>query len=121
MEKNIIFTGYVSEEEVPLLMSGAHVFVFPSLYEGFGMPPLEAMACGTPVVTSNAASLPEVVGDAGICVDPFDVEQIASNVERLLYDEDEYKRFRKEGLRRVEQFDWHKIALRFNEKLKDLV
>ncbi len=121
LEKNIIFTGYVSEEEVPLLMSGAHVFVFPSLYEGFGMPPLEAMACGTPVVTSNAASLPEVVGDAGICVDPFDVEQIASNVERLLYDEDEYKRFRKEGLRRVEQFDWHKIALRFNEKLKDLV
>ena len=82
LKEDVIFTGYVPEEEVPLLMNGAKAFVFPSLYEGFGMPPLEAMACGTPVIVSNTSSLPEVVGDAGMLVDPESVEEIAEAMQK---------------------------------------
>ena len=82
LKEDVIFTGYVPEEEVPLLMNGAKAFVFPSLYEGFGMPPLEAMACGTPVIVSNTSSLPEVVGNAGMLVDPENVEEIAEAMRK---------------------------------------
>ena len=75
----VIFTGYVPETDLPVLYSGAGLFCFPSLYEGFGLPPLEAMACGTPVVCSNVASLPEVVGDAALTVDPLDVDSCLAN------------------------------------------
>src|SRR5262249_31892651 len=75
------FTGYVDDADLPALYSAAELFVFPSLYEGFGLPPLEAMACGTPVVTSNVSSLPEVVGDAALIVDPYDVEGLAAAIE----------------------------------------
>lgn len=82
LERTGGFTGYVDQKDSPLLMSGAMAFVFPSLYEGFGMPPLEAMACGTPVITSKTSSLPEVVGDAGILVDPENVDEICEAMEK---------------------------------------
>jgi glycosyltransferase involved in cell wall biosynthesis len=75
LQNNVVFTGYVLDEDLPALYNAADLFVYPSLYEGFGLPPLEAMACGTPVITSNTSSLPEVVGNAGIMVDPYDVAQ----------------------------------------------
>ncbi|MGC8787518.1 MAG: glycosyltransferase family 4 protein, partial [Anaerolineae bacterium] len=86
ISKRVIFTGYVPDEALPALYSGADLFVFPSLYEGFGLPPLEAMACGTPVVCSKASSLPEVVGDAALMVDPYDVEALAEAMHRVLSD-----------------------------------
>ena len=83
---NVIQTGCMDDDDLPALFSGASVFAFPSFYEGFGMPPLEAMACGTPVITSRASSLPEVVGDAAELVDPHDVSSIAAALERVLRD-----------------------------------
>lgn len=84
LKEDIIFTGYVEEKEVPLLMNGAKAFVFPSLYEGFGMPPLEAIACGKPVLVSNTTSLPEVVGECGLMVDPEDIIDISEKMEKIL-------------------------------------
>ena len=110
LEGRVVFTGYVAEEDLPALFSGARLFVFPSLYEGFGLPVLEAMACGTPVVCSNASSLPEVAGDAALLFDPLDVEGMAAAMERILSD----KRLRAElierGLKRARGFSWEKCA-----------
>jgi len=108
--QHVIFTGYVSEADLPALYSAADLFVFPSLYEGFGLPPLEAMACGTPVVCSNAASLPEVVGDAAIMVDPYDVEGLAEAMRRVLADADLREELRVKGLARAKHFSWEKAA-----------
>jgi glycosyltransferase involved in cell wall biosynthesis len=98
------FTGFVEEEDLPALYNGADLFAFPSLYEGFGLPPLEAMACGTPVVTSNSSSLPEVVGDAAIMVDPYDVDAIAGAMARVLNDPALAADLRQRGLARAGQF-----------------
>ena len=87
LEHDVIFTGFVVDEELPSLYQGADLFVYPSLYEGFGLPVLEAMACGTPVITSNSSSLPEAVGDAGILVDPQDVEGLARVMLKVLSNE----------------------------------
>jgi glycosyltransferase involved in cell wall biosynthesis len=91
-------------------MSGADVFVYPSLYEGFGLPPLEAMACGTPVITSNISSLPEVVGDAGILVDPCSSEEIARAMYRVISDEGLRQRLGEKGQQRASLFSWEKTA-----------
>jgi glycosyltransferase involved in cell wall biosynthesis len=107
---DIILTGYVPTEELPLLISGADVFVFPSLYEGFGLPPLEAMACGTPVITSNVSSLPEAVGDAGILVDPYNIREIAEAMYRVISDGNLREQMRRKGLERARLFSWHKAA-----------
>ena len=104
------FTGFVEEEDLPALYNGADLFVFPSLYEGFGLPPLEAMACGTPVVTSNSSSLPEVVGDAAIMVDPYDVDAIADAMARVLDDPALADDLRQRGLARAGQFSWERMA-----------
>lgn len=88
LKEKVIFTGYVEQKDSPLLMSGAIAFVFPSLYEGFGMPPLEAMACGTPVITSKTTSLPEVVGDVGILIDPEDIEELSDAMEQMMDNEE---------------------------------
>ena len=79
-ENQVIFKGYVPYEDLPALYSGADVFIFPSLYKGFGFPPLEAMACGTPVIASNNSSLPEVLGENALYVDPYDINQIISSI-----------------------------------------
>ncbi len=86
------------------------MFVYPSLYEGFGLPPLEAMACGTPVITSNASSLPEVVGDAGMLVDPRSVDELADAMQRVLSDGELRTEMRTKGLERARQFSWQKAA-----------
>ncbi len=110
VEEHVIFTGYVPDADLPAIYSGADVFVFPSLYEGFGLPPLEAMACGTPVVCSNAASLPEVVGDAAITVDPHDVEGLAEAIHRVLADAGLREELRAKGLERAKLFTWERAA-----------
>ena len=95
---------------MPALLSGAEIFVFPSVYEGFGMPPLEAMACGTPVITSSAASLPEVAGDAAIMVDPYDSGAIKEGIKNLLNDEELRKELSAKGLERAKLFTWTRSA-----------
>lgn len=104
------FLGPVPESDLIAFYNLADVFVFPSLYEGFGFPPLEAMACGTPVVASRAASLPEVVGDAGLLVDPRDPEALAAAVHRVLQDRELAEGLRRRGLARARQFTWERTA-----------
>ncbi len=104
------FLGPVSESDLIAFYNLADVFVFPSLYEGFGFPPLEAMACGTPVVASHAASLPEVVGDAGLLVDPRDPEAMAEAIYHVLQDAELAEELRRRGLERARQFTWERTA-----------
>ncbi|MFH1187760.1 MAG: glycosyltransferase family 1 protein, partial [bacterium] len=110
VKDKIKFIGYVSEKDKPALYKLASLFVFPSFYEGFGLPPLEAMACGTPVITSAAFSLSEVVGDAGLLVDPYDVNELAQAMEMVLSDEKLRERMIEKGLKRSEMFSWEKAA-----------
>lgn len=106
LNDDVIFTGYADEEDNPVLMSGAEVFVFPSLYEGFGMPPLEAMACGTPVIVSDAASLPEVVGDAAMQFRTDDDTDLSEKLGRMLSSDKEKNHFSMLGKERVRQYTW---------------
>jgi len=110
LEGEVMFPGYIPAGELPLWYNAAELFVYPSLYEGFGLPPLEAMACGTPVVASNTSALPEVVGEAGLTVDPLDVEGLAEAMRRVLGDEAFRQEMRERGLRRAEGFSWTKTA-----------
>ena len=102
--------GYVADEMMPLIYSGAAAFVFPSLYEGFGLPPLEAMACGAPVISSESSSLPEVVGDAGVLVDPLNVDALAESLRRVLEDRAFAESLAQRGVRRAAGFSWKKTA-----------
>jgi glycosyltransferase involved in cell wall biosynthesis len=111
LQRAVRFLGRVPEADLPAIMSAAAVFAFPSLYEGFGLPVLEAMACGTPVVTSTRASLPEVVGDAAATVDPLDSSGLAEQILRLIEDPGEAARLREAGLRRARAFTWRRCAL----------
>ncbi len=108
--EGVLFTGYVADGDLPALYSGATIFVFPSLYEGFGLPPLEALACGAPVLCSNTASLPEVVGDAALTFDPTGDEAIRESLHRLLCDSDLRTELRAQGLRRAAEFSWERAA-----------
>jgi len=110
LEDKVIFPGYIPVSELPLWYNAAELFVYPSLYEGFGLPPLEAMACGTPVVAANTSSLPEVVGEAGLIVDPLDVEGLAEAMRRALDDEALRQEMREQGLERAKGFSWTKTA-----------
>lgn len=110
LKESVRFVGYVPGEDLPALYASARVFVYPSLYEGFGLPSLEAMACGTPVITSNTSSLPEVVGDAGITVDPRDTEQLADSMLTVLTDDDLARGMCERGLRRAAEFSWQRTA-----------
>jgi glycosyltransferase involved in cell wall biosynthesis len=104
------FTGYVPDEFLPSLYSGALAVVYPSLYEGFGLPPLEAMACGAPVVTSMNTSLPEVVGDAAVLVDPYDVDAIAEGILQVVSSPSLRSTLRANGLARAACFTWESAA-----------
>ena len=106
----VFFTGYVEDADLPALYSGAVVFVYPSLYEGFGLPPAEAMACGTPVITSKGTSLSEVVGSAALLVDPENPESIADAILRVAASESLGTEMRRTGLARVPQFNWDDAA-----------
>ena len=115
LHKYVRFLGYLPEETLAVMYRLAAVFVFPSLYEGFGLPPLEAMASGTPVVTSNVSSLPEVAGDAAVLVDPYDPAAIADGIERVLTDEQLRRELRAKGLARAKQFSWERSVRRVRE------
>lgn len=108
--ERVILTGYVSEADLPALYTGALCFVYPSYFEGFGLPPLEAMQCGAPVITGDQTSLPEVVGEAGLMVNPFDESAIASAIARLIDDAPLRASLRARGLKRAALFNWHETA-----------
>ncbi|MFQ5811966.1 MAG: glycosyltransferase family 4 protein [Anaerolineae bacterium] len=110
LEEKVIFPGFVADEHLPALYNLAELFVFPSLYEGFGLPPLEALACGTPVITSNASSLPEVVGEAGPMVEATDVEALAEAMKRVLEDDALQERMIAKGMKQAGKFTWEKTA-----------
>ena len=115
LHKHVRFLGYLPEETLAVMYRLAGVFVFPSLYEGFGLPPLEAMASGTPVVTSNVSSLPEVAGDAAILVDPYDPRAIAEGIHRVLTDEALRRDLRRKGVARAHQFSWEASVRRVHD------
>ena len=106
INENVIFTGYIDAEEAVTLLKGALAFVFPSIYEGFGMPPLEAMACGVPIITSNVSSLPEVVQDAGYLIDPFSAEELSEAMFEIINNSEQRKRLIEKGLKRAKKFTW---------------
>ena len=108
--ESVLLTGYVSEGDLPALYTGALLFAYPSFYEGFGLPPLEAMSCGAPVLTGNLTSLPEVVGDAGLTVDPFDTDALAEALARLIDDDALRADLSRRGLERARHFDWRDTA-----------
>jgi glycosyltransferase involved in cell wall biosynthesis len=109
-DREVRFAGDILEERIPDYYRGALALLMPSLYEGFGLPALEAMACGTPVLASNVASLPEVVGEAGLLVDPLDIEAIAEGIHRISRDAELRKRNAAHGLVRAAEFDWNITA-----------
>ncbi|MCA1615802.1 MAG: glycosyltransferase family 4 protein [Acidobacteria bacterium] len=109
---DVIFTGYVPEADLPALYTGALGFVYPSYFEGFGLPPLEAMRCGTPVAAADRTSLPEVVGDAGLAFDPLDTAALAHALARLVDDEPLRATLRGRGLARAARFTWRETARR---------
>ena len=108
--RSVIRPGVVTDDELVALYSATTCFVFPSLYEGFGLPPLEAMACGAPVVAANRASIPEVVGDAGILVDPTDPDALADAIERVVLNPQVASDMRGRGLARARDFTWDRCA-----------
>lgn len=110
VQESVIFPGYIAAEDTPFLLSGALLFVFPSLYEGFGIPPLEAMACGTPVLTSNTSSLPEVVGDAAILADPLDIQGLKNSMSELINHPELRQMLKEKGKKRAQQFSWSASA-----------
>ncbi|MFZ6849897.1 glycosyltransferase family 4 protein [Undibacterium sp. RuRC25W] len=115
----VLFTGPISDSELRSLYESALAFVFPSLYEGFGIPPLEAMVCRTPVIASNAASIPEVCGDAAYYFDPLDIEQMSSAIHRVISDSDLRLNLIKAGEHRCRQFSWSRSAELLRSYLSD--
>jgi glycosyltransferase involved in cell wall biosynthesis len=110
MGNSVIKLGHVPDEHMPLIYNLADLFVYPSLYEGFGLPPLEAMACGCPVISSNLSSIPEVVGDAAIMVDPYSTDEIADAMYEVLTDDELKHSMIEKGIKRSELFNWEKSA-----------
>lgn len=110
LQDMVRFTGYVPDEDLPALYSAAEIFIYPSLYEGFGLPPLEAMACGTPVITSNTSSLPEVVGDAGFLLPPRDRAALTHTMAQLMSDRAMRQHYCQAGSQRAGLFSWERAA-----------
>lgn len=106
LEQRVIFAGYIEESDKAYLMVGALCFVYPSVYEGFGLPVLEAMACGTPTIASNAASLPEVAGDGALLVDPSSLEELSAALEGVYFNAELRASLRRRGLEQAKKFDW---------------
>ena len=110
MEKTVIFPGYIAENDKAALISGASIFAYPSLYEGFGFPILEAQACGTPLLTSNTSSLPEVAGEGAIFINPEDEKTISAGLQQLLEDKDLRQNCITKGYKNLLRFSWDKTA-----------
>lgn len=110
LAKKVILTSYIPASDMPVLLNGAEALVFPSLHEGFGLPIVEAMACGCPVITSNVSSMPEVLGDAGILVDPHSVDEISNAITKVFFDPSLRERMSIKGLERAKMFSWERTA-----------
>jgi len=110
INQDVVFLGYLAKVDLPALYGGAEVFIYPSLYEGFGLPPLEAMACGCPVIVSNSSSLPEVVHDAGLLVDPANLSELVMLIKKVINDASLRDEMRKKGIERAKFFSWEKTA-----------
>lgn len=121
LEDKVLFTQYIPDEDMNPLMCGALAFVFPSIYEGFGIPPLEAMACGVPVLASNAASLPEVTGDCAVTCDPYSEEEIAEGLRRLYSDSELRADLSRRGLERAKTLTWDSSAEKLYSVYKELM
>jgi glycosyltransferase involved in cell wall biosynthesis len=111
---DIIFLGYINKKDKSYLYNGAKIFLFPSFFEGFGFPPLEAMACGVPTIVGNNSSLSEAVGDSAIQVNPYKQELVAKAIENLLKDNGLYEKYKEKGLRKSLQFNWDKTYKVYN-------
>ncbi|MDQ0162564.1 glycosyltransferase family 4 protein [Aeribacillus alveayuensis] len=120
IQNRVKFLDYVPYHDLPALISGAKLFVYPSLYEGFGIPLLEAMACGTPVITSNVSSLPEVGGDAAVYVDPYNEKKLAYSIEKVLTNKDLQLDMVRKGLERCKFFSWEKAAYQIEKVIKEI-
>jgi glycosyltransferase involved in cell wall biosynthesis len=116
----VVRLGYVSDAERRDLLSGARVLAYPSIYEGFGLSPLEAMGAGVPVVAARAGALPETLGDAAVLVDPTDVDGLADALDRVVHDDELRRELVARGCRRVEQYSWPHIAPRFVDLYRSL-
>ncbi len=117
---NVVFTDYVDEKDKPALIAGSKVFVLPSFWEGFGLDAVNAMACGVPVVVSKVGSLPEVVGDAGILVDPYNISSIRAGIKKVLeLDEGKYREYISKGLKQAKNFSWEETAKKTVKVLED--
>lgn len=110
VEEDIVLTGYVNDKDLPAIYSGASVFAYPSLYEGFGLPVLEAMACGTPVVCANTSSLPEIVGEAAVTINPYSVKEIATGIKNVIVDKNLAKTLSNESIKQARKFSWENTA-----------
>lgn len=110
LRDEVVFTEWVSDEELSAYYSHAECFIFPSLYEGFGFPPLEAMSCGCPVISSNGSSLPEVVGEAAIQINPRDIDGLAKAIQKVLTNENLRKKMTREGFKQVHKFSWERAT-----------
>jgi glycosyltransferase involved in cell wall biosynthesis len=121
MSEQVRFTGFVDDDDVPVLYSAAKVTAYPSLYEGFGFPIVESMACGTPVVTSNVSSMPEVAGDAALSIDPYDVTALAKALRTLLTDETLRETLVKRGYDQAARFTWKKAAVQLKSVYDEML
>ena len=110
LEERVVFTGYVPDDELPLWYNAAALLVFPSVYEGFGLPVVEAMACGTPVIASNSSSIPEAVGEAGLLFDPNDVESLTNQMTAVLTDATLHSKLHQQGLEQAQRFSWERAG-----------
>ena len=121
LENHVLFTGYVPDEELPALYSSATCFVYPSFYEGFGIPVIEAMACGCPVITAENSSLKEIVGNAALLVDPNNISQIAESMEKILDNKKEREAKRKAGLQQAKKYKWSIFANKTKEAYNQVI
>lgn len=121
LKNSVIYFDGISEEQLVWIYNSADVFAFPSFYEGFGLPCLEAMACGIPVVSSNATSLPEVVGDSGIMIDPYSIDEIAGEISKVLSNSDLHNSLSKKGLQRIGKFQWKNTAIQTEKVYREIM
>jgi len=120
-DEDVVFTGYIDEEDKSTLYTMADIFIFPSLYEGFGIPILEAQKCGVPVITSNVSAMPEVAGNGALTVNPYDVNDIAKAIEKIVSDEGLKKKLIKEGNKNIERFSWQESANKINKIIESIM
>ena len=116
----ILKIGYVDDEDLSPLFSGAEMFVYPSIYEGFGMPVLEAMQCGCPVITSNVSSLPEVIGEAGIQINPHSDSEMLAAYEKMYFDKNFREECSRKGIERAKQFSWKACVDKMLDVIKNV-